>query len=537
MILSLLSKKLPWLWGVLALAAAALACLLFAAGVERGPLYVRYAQSPEEAAAGFLEAVCAGDYGRADGYLEGSGSLTPEEPEEADAALLLSALRQSYAYELTGPAETEGLNAAQTLQLRCLDLNALAEPLRERITARLEELVGQRDYDEIYDEQHQYRPEITEAVYREALSALLAEPEAYTGEKRLTLSLRYDGRQWRILPDAALLNALGQNFGSAAHNLKSAALEGLSYIRKIYRLPEEATAGSPPDPDGFGSTADPAVIQALIDASAELLEGQDTVWSPEIQLYPGTQYHYYRDDTILAISWCEKLYDKCCTFIEVRIADGSQLRRKLVDDRYDSAHREYGSQLAGEANAVAATNGDFYTYRQVGLTVYRRQLYRFDAELLDTCFFTSSGDMLMVPRGSFADRAAAEQYIAENDVLFSAAFGPILVEDGQLQEIGGYPIGEITRTYSRSAIGMTDKLHYLLLAINYANGAPVAATVQQEAQIMFDKGCVRAYALDGGQTSQLCMGTEILNNVDWDAERQVSDIIYFASALPEEREV
>lgn len=325
---------------------------------------------------------------------------------------------------------------------------------------------------------------------------------------------------------------LARVFESSAHNVKSGALEGLSYIRKIYRLPEEDTAGPAPDPDRFGSTADPAVIAALIESSAELLEGQDTVWSAEIELYPGTEYHYYSDETILAVSWCEKIDGKCCTFIEVKIADGSQLRRKLVRDTYDSTRREYGSQLAAEANAVAATNGDFYSYRQVGVTVYRRQLYRFDPAPLDTCFFTSSGDMLMEPRGRFTERSELEQYLKDNDVLFSAAFGPILVEDGQLGRIGDYPIGEINRTYSRSAIGMTGELHYLLAAINYGAQSPVAATVAEEAQIMLDKGCLKAYALDGGQTSQLCMGSTILNNVDWDAERPVSDIIYFATAKP-----
>jgi hypothetical protein len=29
------------------------------------------------------------------------------------------------------------------------------------------------------------------------------------------------------------------------------------------------------------------------------------------------------------------------------------------------------------------------------------------------------------------------------------------------------------------------------------------------------------------------MNGKVLNNVDWNAERQVSDIFYFASALPE----
>jgi hypothetical protein len=43
-----------------------------------------------------------------------------------------------------------------------------------------------------------------------------------------------------------------------------------------------------------------------------------------------------------------------------------------------------------------------------------------------------------------------------------------------------------------------------------------------------------AYTLDGGQTSTLVFRDEPFNRVDWDFERTMSDIIYFATAVPEE---
>ena len=329
---------------------------------------------------------------------------------------------------------------------------------------------------------------------------------------------------------------LVQSFEGAANNAKSHALDGLTYIRKIYKIPENDTVAPKPDPARFGTTTDPAVIQAVIDSAAELLDGQEMVWSPDIELFHNSQYTYYCDETILAIAWKERIDDKCCTCVEVKVADGSQLRRKLAGDKYDSGVREYESQLAAEANAVVSTNGDFYIYRQIGITVFQRQLYRFEGADLDTCFFTASGDMLLVPKGSFATREECEAFIADNDILFSAAFGPILVQDGQLQDIRTYRIGETNRNYSRAAIGMTDELHYFLMTINYGYKADVTATVMQEATIMYNKGCQKAYALDGGQTSELWMNGQILNYVDWNAERQVSDIIYFATALPSETE-
>ena len=42
-----------------------------------------------------------------------------------------------------------------------------------------------------------------------------------------------------------------------------------------------------------------------------------------------------------------------------------------------------------------------------------------------------------------------------------------------------------------------------------------------------------AYTLDGGQTSTMFINDELFNRVDWDAERTMTDIIYFATALPE----
>ena len=326
--------------------------------------------------------------------------------------------------------------------------------------------------------------------------------------------------------------SLTESFDASANNAKSQALDGLTYIRKIYKIPEQDLAAPAPDPASFGSTTDPAVIQELVDRAEVLLEGQETAWTPDIQLFRYAEYNYYYDETILVITWKEKIRDRCCTFAEIKIADGSQLRRKLSGDSYDSGVREYCSQLGREANAVIATNGVFYAHRQFGVTVYQRQLYRCELDYLDNCFFTASGDMLLVPQGELTSREQVEQYIRDNDVVFSAAFGPILVHNGELQDIYTYRIGDTGLSYSRSVIGQLGERHYLLMTINYDFRVSETATINMAGEIIYGKGVKEAYALDGGQTSELWMNGKILNQVDFDAERQVSDIFYFASALP-----
>ena len=329
---------------------------------------------------------------------------------------------------------------------------------------------------------------------------------------------------------------LSGSFEAAVNNSKSHALDGLTYIRKIYKIPEAELSAPAPDPALFGTTTDPAVIQSVVDGAAVLLDGQDTVWKPDIELFRYAEYNYYCDESILVITWKEKIDGRCCTFAEIKIADGSQLRRKLAGDSYDSGVREYCSQMAKEANAVLAANGDFYAHRQYGITVYQRQLYRCELDNLDSCFFTAGGDMLLVPQGQLSSREQVEQFVHDNNVLFSAAFGPILVKDGELQDIYTYRIGDTGLSYSRSVIGQVDTLHYLLMTINYDFRVEETATINQAGKIIFAKGVRQAYALDGGQTAELWMNGKILNHVDFEAERQVSDMIYFASALPREKE-
>jgi exopolysaccharide biosynthesis protein len=140
--------------------------------------------------------------------------------------------------------------------------------------------------------------------------------------------------------------------------------------------------------------------------------------------------------------------------------------------------------------------------------------------------------MLFARSGELGDDDSVRQYIEDNDVVFSLSFGPVLVENGEVQNCESYPIGEVNTQYSRAGIGMTDKLHYLLMTVNHTDDRP-RATVGVFAQLMQQMGCVKAYNLDGGQTSEIVMEGKPVNYIDFNAERTVSDIIYFATALPE----
>lgn len=327
---------------------------------------------------------------------------------------------------------------------------------------------------------------------------------------------------------------LAEKLDVYVNNAASDALGELAYIKKIYTLQESDTVSPVPDPAGFGTTEDPQEVMEVIKKAAVLLDGQDVTFDPKADFVPGAPIRYYLDDTILVIAWQEYIQQRCCTFAEVKIAHGSQLRRKLAEDSYSSSVQLYASDMANASNAVVAMNGDFYAFRDLGITVYQRKLYRNNPAQVDSCFFTAGGDMLFSRAGELTGEGETQQFIEDNDVVFAVAFGPVLVDDGELQYCQSYPIGEINTEYSRSCIAMTDDLHYLLMTINHTPDARPRATINELGRIIYSKNVWKAYTLDGGQTAEIIMMGAPINHVDFGYERIVSDIIYFATALPEE---
>ena len=60
------------------------------------------------------------------------------------------------------------------------------------------------------------------------------------------------------------------------------------------------------------------------------------------------------------------------------------------------------------------------------------------------------------------------------------------------------------------------------------------ATLRQETDAMLARGCYKAYALDGGQTATTVFNGVRVNPVQFGWEKPISDVIYFATALPGE---
>ncbi len=332
-------------------------------------------------------------------------------------------------------------------------------------------------------------------------------------------------------------------------NLVSDALEGVLSIEKVYWLNDDDLVAPEPNPEGFGEAATVEEALWLLDAAADLLEGQRTYFSADTKLLWGSKIRYYLDETILVITWKEDHGGCGYTYSEVKIADASQFRRFLAGGEYGSDKQFVTTEMAESVNAVVASSGDFYRFRNYGTIVYDGVVQRINSKLIDTCFIDDKGDLLFVPRDTITELEEAQKFVDENNIRFSLAFGPILIDNYERCEPYYYTLGEIDQLYPRAALCQMDSLHYILVTANDeftydqtivdsedpdpVRGVKNTHSIHLFTRFLMETGCEKAYALDGGQTAVIAMQGKTINRVLFDYQRKISDIIYFATAIPD----
>ena len=326
---------------------------------------------------------------------------------------------------------------------------------------------------------------------------------------------------------------LMDRFDMFVTNEISNALDGIVVIKKQYWLDDSDLVAPEPKEANFGQADTAAELESLFGEAAHLLDGQETIFQPDTEVWDQDKIYYYYDETILVITWKQIIDKSVYTFSEVKIAHPSQFRRFLAGGEFGFDKQYFTTEMADSVNAVVASSGDFYKYRRIGVMVYDGKIQRMDGEDLDTCFIDDKGDLNFVYRGELTDQAAAQQYVDDNNIRFSLAFGPVLVDGGEVCVPNSYIIGEINLGYSRAALCQVDELHYLLVTLNGEQQYQKRHLLKTFAGHLADMGVQKAYALDGGQTATIAMQGKTINEVDYGTQRQISDIIYFATALPE----
>ena len=309
--------------------------------------------------------------------------------------------------------------------------------------------------------------------------------------------------------------------------------ETLPPVRKQYWIEEGTLVAPEPNQSLFGRTDDPEVMAQVLHDARWLLDGQSTYFQPDRQLYEDSIVRYYLDDSIFAITWKETYDGAVYTFAEIKVSHPSQFRRHLAGGEYGSNMQYLTTEMAAEVNAVVASAGDFYRFRDFGAVVYQGQAKRVEGTYAETCYIDANGDMHFTYGGDVLRVSEVQEFVDEHDIEFSLAFGPILVDDYEVIPHTWYGVGEIKDEYARAALLQMDTLHYIVVTANTDGITEKVPTVARFQEIIAATGCRHAYCLDGGQTATIVMNDELVNRPVKGQQRKISDIIYFATAVPE----
>ena len=304
-------------------------------------------------------------------------------------------------------------------------------------------------------------------------------------------------------------------------------------VRKHYWIEEGTKVAPEPDQSRFGESTDPVQLQAVLDEAKWLLGDDPVYFQPEGERYQDSTVNYYLDDSIFAITWKEVHDGSVYTVSEVKVSDPSQFRRHLAGGEYGSEMQYLTTEMAASVNAVVASAGDFYRFRDFGAVVYEGVARRVEGTYAETCYIDYNGDMHFTYGGEVLTVADVQAYVDENNINFSLAFGPVLVDNYELIEHTWYGVGEITEGYARAALCQMASLHYIVVAANTTGPYQDIPTVATFAKNIAATGCKMAYCLDGGQTATIVMNDELINRPVYGQQRKISDIIYFATAVPE----
>jgi len=219
----------------------------------------------------------------------------------------------------------------------------------------------------------------------------------------------------------------------------------------------------------------------------------------------------------------------------VTIADPSQLRTALSAD-FGKSKTNKISTMARNNNAVVAIGGDYYVDRNNGYVVRQGTVYRTKlAKTLDILLIDQNGDFhqILSSDGTVL-KALLESGVKPVNVF---NFGPALVVDGAIQQVSGYANFNPKGNEPRCAIGQTGPLSYVMVVVDGRGAANSnGCTLQELAGFMQSLGCTQAFNLDGGNSALMVFHGENYSEKSFSAERSLSDIIYFATAIDPDAE-
>ena len=236
----------------------------------------------------------------------------------------------------------------------------------------------------------------------------------------------------------------------------------------------------------------------------------------------------YSDGNI-SVTLTEKTVNETQVYVaDITLSSSDYLKTALAQNSYGTNVTAKTSVTAAENNAILAVNGDYYGANSSGYVIRNGVVYR-DSVREDA----SNGDLAIYKDGSFKiiyeDQVSADQLV-QDGVVNLLAFGPSLVENGEISVDTNTEVGQAMSSNPRTAIGIIDENHYIVIVSDGRTSESKGLSLYQMAEVMKSYGVKTAYNLDGGGSSTLYFNGQVINKPTTGgskiSERAVSDIVY-----------
>ena len=202
------NKAASWIFGVLAVVLAVSALLICLTQRNAAPKLFGKAEGAEKCARAMMDCISRGDYAGASAYLYGTPSLGIGDQRETPAAeCVWDAFVSSMECRSRGSCYATDAGVAMDFTVSGLDIPSLTQELKQRSAAVLEARVeAAENMSQVYDSNQQYREDFIQSVLEEAAREAVAAVSPV--ENAVTVQLVYEGNQWWVVPDSALMTAI-----------------------------------------------------------------------------------------------------------------------------------------------------------------------------------------------------------------------------------------------------------------------------------------------------------------------------------------
>lgn len=234
----------------------------------------------------------------------------------------------------------------------------------------------------------------------------------------------------------------------------------------------------------------------------------------------------YEDGNIAITVTAYRAYDTNIYVAEVWLSSAEYLKTAFAQGAYGKNITEKTSVIAQENQAILAINGDYYGSQEKGYVLRGGVLYR-DTAAKDRTDLVIYGD------GSFS--VVSESAVSAQELLAAGAqqvlsFGPALVTEGEIAVGEDEEVDKARTSNPRTALGILGEGHYVFLVSDGRTEESTGLSLYELAEFMQSLGVQIGYNLDGGGSSTMVFGGQVINNPTTNGssikERSVSDIVY-----------